>query len=47
MTGPAKCGTRSGLYRHWKRREIACGPCLKADADYHRERYRTKRQKNV
>lgn len=43
-SSPAKCGTRSGLNRHWRLREIACDPCLKADAAYQRERWQLKKK---
>jgi len=40
----APCGTRSALNRHNKRGEVADEACLKADADYHRERYAAKKE---
>lgn len=33
----SKCGTYAGWYRHGRRGETPCGPCLAAQRAYHRD----------
>lgn len=41
-TDRSACGTNTGYYRHTRKKEVACTPCLIAHAAHEAERYRAK-----
>lgn len=41
-TDRSACGTNTGYYRHARKKEVACTPCLIAHATHEAERYRAK-----